>query len=401
MKVTCPYGLHCGFFAKIPQIVFLRNLTYQSSHLRMKLRLLLPVIVVVLSASFNSTATAANVQTVKPELRDLVRETTQPATAQAYYSADLGVKVTGYVESVPVDIGDTVKKGQALAVIAAPEMLEQQNALKAEERELETSVQAAEANLTAVESETSRIQDLVRKGSVTNKAGDEARNRLVAAEAEVAAAKARLGTATARLAEVEAMIAYATLTAPFDGVVTYRAVDPGDLVQAAGGSKGGETLIRVAQVNKLRVVTHVPEAHAVWLDVGDPVEVECDALPGKIFNGSISRKSGALNGSTQRMQAEIDLDNSNGHLLPGLYGRAKINLEKKNGALVLPAGAVRFGQGPSHVYVVNGSTVKHQPVTIGLDHGEWVEVTSGLTGSEQVVNGMLGRLADGASVTVK
>ena len=144
-----------------------------------------------------------------------------------------------------------------------------------------------------------------------------------------------------------------------------------------------------------------PPRRAVWLDVGDPVEIEFDALPGKIFSGSISRKSGALNGSTQRMQAEIDLDNSQGQLLPGLYGRAKINLEKKNGALVLPAGAVRFGQGPSHVYVVNGSTVKHQQVTIGLDHGEWVEVTSGLTGSEQVVNGMLGRLADGASVTVK
>jgi RND family efflux transporter MFP subunit len=346
-------------------------------------------------------ATAANVQTITPELRDLVRETIQPAKAKAYYSADLGVKVTGYVESVPVDIGDRVKKGQALAVIAAPEMKEQRNALKAEERELETGVQAAEANLTAVESETSRIKDLVRKGSVTNKAGDEANNRLISAQAEVAAAKARLGTATARLAEIEAMIAYATLTAPFDGIVTYRSVDPGDLVQAAGGSKGGETLLRVAQVNKLRVVTHVPERDAVWLDVGDAVELEFDAFPGKVFSGKISRTAGALNGSTQRMQAEVDLDNSDGKLLPGLYGRAKISLEKRPGALVLPAGAVRFGQGPSHVYVVVGSTVKHQPITIGLDHGDWVEVLSGLSGNEQVVNGMIGRLADGATVSVK
>ena len=345
--------------------------------------------------------TAANVQTVTPERRDLVRETTQPAIAQAFYSADLGVKVTGYVESVPVDIGDKVNKGQALAVIAAPEMIEQRNALKAEEQELYTGVQAAEANLTAVESETSRIQDLVRKGSVTNKAGDEARNRLIASQAQVAAAKARVGTAAARLAEIDALIAYATITAPFDGVVTFRAVDPGDLVQAAGGSKGGETLIRVAQVDKLRVVTHVPESDAVWLDVGDAVELEFDAFPGKVFNGSIARTSGSLNGSTQRMQAEVDLDNRKGQLLPGLYGRAKISLEKKPGALVLPAGAVRFGQGPSHVYVVNGSTVKHQTVSIGLDHGEWVEIVSGLSGNEQVVNGMLGRLADGATVTIK
>jgi RND family efflux transporter MFP subunit len=341
------------------------------------------------------------VQTVQPELRDLVRETTQPATAQAFYSADLGVKVTGYVDSVPVDIGDKVKKGQALAVIAAPELMEQRNALKAEEREIETGVLAAEANLTAVESETSRIQDLVRTGSVTNKAGDEAYNRLIASQAEVAAAKARLGIATARLAEIDALIAYATIIAPFDGIITFRAVDPGDLVHAAGGTKGSDTLLRVAQVNKLRVVTHVPERDAVWLDVGDAVELEFDAYPGKVFTGTIARKSGALNGSTQRMQAEIDLDNSNGQLLPGLYGRARISLEKRPGALVLPAGAVRFGQGPTHVYVVSGGTVKHQPVTIGLDHGDWVEILSGLSGNEQVVNGMLGRLKDGASVTVK
>ena len=345
-------------------------------------------------------ASAANVQTIQPERRDLVRETTQPATAQAFYSADLGVKVTGYVESVPVDIGDKVRKGQALAVIAAPELKEQRNALKAEECELETGVQVAEANLTAVESETIRILELVKKGSVTNKAGDEANNRLIASQAEVAAAKARLGTATARLAEIEALIAYATITAPFDGIVTFRALDPGDLVYAVSNG-GNEIFLRVAQVDKLRVVTQVPERDAVWLDVGDAVEIEFDAFPGKVFSGTIARKAGALNGRTQRMQAEVDIDNSNGQLLPGLYGRATIDLEKRPGALVLPAGAVRFGQGPSHVYVVSGSTVRHQKVTIGLDHGDWVEILSGLSGNEQVVNGMLGRLADGATVSVK
>ncbi|MCB1124373.1 MAG: efflux RND transporter periplasmic adaptor subunit, partial [Verrucomicrobiae bacterium] len=343
---------------------------------------------------------AATVQIIQPERRDLVRETTQPATAEAFYSADLGAKVTGYVESVLVDIGDMVKKGQPLARIAVPELVEQGNALKAEERELETGVQSAEAKLSAVESETRRIIELVRKGSVTNKAGDEAQSRLVAAQAEVAAAKARLGTATARFKEVEALIAYGTLTAPFDGVVTTRALDPGDLVYSA--SQGGRsTLIRVEEVDKLRVVTHVPESDAVWLDVGDAVDIEFDAFPGKVFSGKISRKAGALNGSTQRMQAEIDLENRDGKLVPGLYGRAKIGLEKRANALVLPVGAVRFGQGPAHVYVVSGSTVRHQEVKIGLDQGEWVEILSGLSGGEQVVNGMIGRLPDGATVTVK
>jgi RND family efflux transporter MFP subunit len=360
-----------------------------------------PVIVALFSIIVSGLS-AANVQTIKPERRNLVRETTLPAKAQAFYSADIGVKITGYVNSVAVDIGDRVKKGQTLAVIAAPEMEEQRNALRAEERELATGVLVAKANLTAVESESSRILDLVNNGSVTKKVGDEARNRLAAAQAELAAAKARQGTATARLAEVEVLIAYATLTAPFDGVVTFRSVDPGDLVYSGGSSNGNsQVLLRVAQTNKLRVVTHVPERDAVWLDVGDSVEIEFDAFPGKVFPGKVSRTAGALNGKTQRMQAEVDLDNSNGQLLSGLYGRVKISLEKRTGALVLPAGAVRFGQGPSHVYVVSGATVKHQQVSIGLDHGDWVEILSGLSGKEQVVNGIIGRLKDGATVTIK
>jgi RND family efflux transporter MFP subunit len=360
------------------------------------------IVIVTLFSVIVFGLSAANVQTIKPERRDLVRETTQPAKAQAFYSADIGVKITGYVNSVAVDIGDRVKKGQTLATIAAPELNERGNALKAQERELETGVLVAQANLTAEKSESNRILQLAKNGSVTKKVGDEARNRLAAAQAELAAAKARLGTATARLAEVQALIAYATLTAPFDGVVTFRSIDPGDLVYSAGSSKGSTAaLLRVAQTNKLRVVTHVPERDAVWLDVGNPVEIEFDAFPGKVFPGKVSRTAGALNGKTQRMQAEIDLDNSKGQLLSGLYGRVKISLEKRPGALVLPAGAVRFGQGPSHVYVVSGTTVKHQQVTIGLDHGDWVEILSGLSGKEQVVNGMIGRLKDGATVTIK
>jgi len=345
---------------------------------------------------------ASPVKTVTIEHRDLVRETSQPAKVQAFYTADLGTKVTGYVDSVPVDIGDKVKQGQALAIIAAPELKEQRNALKAQALEFETGVQAAEAELQAVRSESERIQDLVKNGSVTAKAGDEATNRLTAARAQVAAAKARLGTAAARLAEAEALVDYTIIRAPFDGIVTLRSVDQGDLVYAAGSSPGSNApLLRVAQVDKLRVVTQVPERDAVWLDVGDSVELEFDAFPGQIFTGSISRQAGALNSSTQRMQAEIDLDNRQGQLLPGLFGRAKIRLEQRPGALVLPAGAVRFGQGPAHVYVVQGNKVKHQEVKIGLDHGVWVEILSGLTGNELVVNGMIGRLADGATVTVK
>ena len=142
-----------------------------------KLTVILTLFCVIVSG-----LSAANVQTIKPERRDLVRKTIQPAKAQAFHTADIGVKITGYVKSVPVDIGDQVKKGQILAIIAVPELDAQRKALQAEERELETGVLVAKANLKAVESESNRILELAKNGSVTKKVGDEASNRLAAAQ---------------------------------------------------------------------------------------------------------------------------------------------------------------------------------------------------------------------------
>jgi RND family efflux transporter MFP subunit len=253
-----------------------------------------------------------------------------------------------------------------------------------------------------VRSESNTSIELVKTGSVTRKAADEARAKQEAAEAQVEGAQARLGSAGSRIAEIDALIGFATMRAPFDGVVSHRSVDPGDLVRAAGDSKEAPApLLRVAQTGKLRVVTHVPERDAVWVDAGDEVLVRFDALPGKVVAGTVTRTSGVLDSSTQRLRVEADIDNNDGVLLPGMFGQATISLEARPQALVIPPGSVRFGGEVPIVYVVEGGRISHREVELGLDDGQWIEVLSGLRAGDKVVKEMLGRLEEGAAVTVK
>lgn len=351
-------------------------------------------------ASVNSNA-GPSVTVVNVEKRPLERSSTQPVSIEAFHEADLNAKVTGYVEAVLVDIGSKVTAGQPLFRISAPELEQQVSGLKGQVSQFENAQRAAEAQLKANESEAKRIDAMVKKGSANEKVGQESAQRLEAARAQAAAAAGALVSAKAKLMEIQTLVDYATLKAPFDGIVTSRAVDPGDLVYAASSAKGSATpLIRIAQVDKLRAVAYIPQNDAVWLDVGDTAILSFNSMPGKTFKGVIARTSGALDSKTRTMRAEVDIDNRNGALIAGLYGEVKIVLESQSQALLLPAGSVRF-DGDPHVYVLaNDNTIRKTPVILGTDDGKWLQILSGLQGSERVVNSMIGRLQDGESVTV-
>ncbi len=316
----------------------------------------------------------ASVNVVEPERRDFDLVSTQPGTAEAFYEADLGAKVSGYVSELDVDIGARVKKGQVLARITVPELIQARN--------------GAAAEVTSLDSEYHRIAMLAERNSVTQKTLTEA--------------KGRVDAARAKQAEIEAQMAYATIEAPFDGIVTSRAIDPGDMVYEASSPKGGnEPLMRVAAVNVIRVKTYVPERESAWVDVGDPATVAFDALPGRISVGQVARAAEALDPSTRTMLVEIDLPNADGRIRPGYYGQTRIVLEKRQKTLALPSSAIRFDDGGSFVYIVGTSdTVQRSPVQIGLNDAGWTEVVGGLSGSERVVSGSVEALADGSSVRV-
>jgi RND family efflux transporter MFP subunit len=336
-----------------------------------------PLLVIAAGAALLLGAAARGqpiaVPTVQPEQRDLSRSSTQPATAEAFYEADLGAKVSGYVDELLVDVGSHVKAGQVLARISVPELAQSRN--------------AAVAKVAALKSAYERTATLAERNSVTKRALTEAKDRL--------------DTGIAEQAEVEAQLRYATIEAPFAGIVTARTIDPGDMVfQASSPKGGGQPLLRIAKLDTIRVKTYVPERDSVWVDIGDAAAVTFDALPDRSFATRVARVSGALDTATRTMLVELDLPNLDEAIKPGFYGEARIALARREHVWALPAAAVRIDAGAAFVYVVASGTAHRAPVTIGLEDSGWVEIVDGLAGGEHVVTGAVSNLSDGAAVQV-
>jgi RND family efflux transporter MFP subunit len=315
----------------------------------------------------------ATVRAIQPEYRAFTHASAQPAVAEAFYEADLGAKVSGFVAELAVDVGSRVTAGQMLARIAVPEITEARNAARAE--------------VAARASEHERTVMLAERNSVTQKALTEA--------------KSRLDAAVAALAEVDAQLEYATIQAPFAGVVTARSIDPGDMVFEASSPKGGDQpLLKVAKLDVIRVKTYVPERDAVWVDIDDAATIVFDAMPGVSFVSKVARTSGAIDPGTRTMLVEIDLPNDDGRIRPGSYGQTRIALESRDRALALPSSAVRFGDGDAHVFVVAGSSARRTNVITGLNVGGWIEVLSGLTEADRVIATPPANLTDGATIRI-
>ena len=390
-----------------------------------------------------SSAAAAVVETTQPKQTTLRRSTTQPATIHAYFEAGIHAKVTGYLKSISADLGDTVKAGQTLATIDIPEMVKGLESQKAEVDRLESArkqyraaidvakakveqakadIGKAKAQADADQLEYDRIAKLVETKAVTQKLLDESLSRKLASEADLASMKASESVAVAslraseadaasadaaavvaskRFEEMQVMVDYATLKAPFAGIVTERNIDPGDLVQAASG-KDAMPLYGVAQVDKMRVRVAIPERDAIYVNVGDAAELNCKAI-GATIKTQVARIARRLDPQTRTMMVELDVPNADGRLIPGMYGTVTILLEEKQNAIVVPSGSVRFDASgdQSVVYVVQGNKVSHVAVKLGYDDGHTIEILSGLTGGEQIVTSMLERLNDGDTVTLK
>lgn len=406
----------------------------------------------------NSTAV---VQAVAPTRTTIVRTSTQPATIHAFHEAEIHARVAGYLAELNVDIGQQVKRGDVLGKIAIPEMelaYQKQEAtirqLQAEEQrgvaavklaaaDVQSSeaaaVQAAAdvgatvAQLTAAKSEFARVTDLVNSKSVAARLLDEARQKyesaaslktsaeaaldsakaavMVAregaavAQADLAAAKAGTEVARKSLEEMSVMMSYATLKAPFDGTVTQRNVDPGDLVRNTDttGSGSGRSLFVISHVDRLRVRIALPENDAALANAGDAVSLRVRSLPGRTIEGKISRVARRLDEATRTMQAEVDISNEEGLLLPGMYAEATVTLSETPNALTLSATAVRFDEaGNSSVCLIDeNSSIKVVAVVTGYDDGKQIEIVNGLNDSSRVAAGTLGRLQDGQKVRVE
>jgi RND family efflux transporter MFP subunit len=320
------------------------------------------------SAANAQPAPAQTVETIRPIRSDIAHSFNTNGTLEAFETADLYPKVSGYLAEVRVDIGDRVKKGQVLAVISLPET-EKQLA------EAEATIASKRANLALQQITLQRQEGLLKIRATSQQTYDEAK-----ANASVAAADVDLAVATA--AQIRTMLDYTRIVAPFDGVVAHRQVNRGDFVQAA--SSGRTTpLFTVQRVDIIRVFCNVPESDVSRVRVGLRAYVKAYGLEEPIA-GKVTRFEGRLDPQTRNMRTEIDVPNPGGRLYPGMYAQVSLETELHQNALTLPVSAVGTDGSGKFVYAVQQGRIVRQPVQIGMTEGGMAEILSGLSDKAEI-----------------
>jgi RND family efflux transporter MFP subunit len=314
--------------------------------------------------------TPPTVETVHPRRVDLVSKVDSNATIEAFETADLYPKVSGYLSTVSVDIGDHVKSGQLLAVIVIPE-------LEKEFAEDKAQLEAKRANLALQKTTLRRQEDLFNGHGITEQAFDEIR-----AKTAIAAADADVATAT--VARVQTMLSYTRILAPFDGVVARRLVNRGDFVQAATAARTSP-LFTVQQISTIRVFCEVPESDVSQLKIGDAAAVKPYGMVGKEFTGKIARFAYKLDIETRTMRTEVDLSNPQEVLYPGMYAQVSLETERHPNALALPASSIVADGEGSFVNLIRDHHVQHQRVKTGMTDAGLIEILEGLPEDAEVV----------------
>ena len=341
------------------------------------------------------------VQVVRPSLESGAGTVNLPGSFEPYERALLYARVSGYLSRMKVDIGDRVKRNDTIAELQIPEMEAEQGRAKADVASATAALRRAEANAKLAEITYGRLSDLQTREpqAVTQQDVDAAAAELAVARSNVDSAAAAIEVAGAKLVYLQALMSFAVIRAPFDGVVVRRFVDPGALVVA--GSDDGEPVVELASVDRLRLVLAIPESFVPRVREGLGAEVSVDALPGKSFTGSISRISGALAEDSRTMRAEIDMEARDGLLRPGMYASVRLELAGRGEALSLPATSIRHDRDRTYVWTIRDGIVVRTEIEILMDDGERVLVGSGIDpGTQVVIHPPIG-LIEGQTVRVE
>ena len=321
-----------------------------------------------------------------------------------FQDVDVHAKVAGYIKVISVDVGTHVKQGQTLAILEVPELAAQLAGADAAVRRANEEIGRAQGDLERAKSAHAaahvayaRLSDAAktRQGLVAQQELDDAQAKDLEAEAQVASAKAALSAAQQELEvaqankkQVAALSDYTRIVAPFAGVVTNRYADTGALV-AAGTSSSTQAMpvVRLAQVSVLRLVLPIPESVAAQIHLQDPVKVHVQAL-NQDLQGRVSRFADSLDLQTRTMQTEIDCDNRDGRLIPGMFTESEISLRQRANALTLPLETVVRNGDDATVLAVNSQNIlEERHVKLGLEDSARVEVLSGLSEGDRVVIG--------------
>ena len=334
-----------------------------------------------------------------------------------YQNVELHAKVAGYIRNIYVDIGDHVRTGQVLAVLEIPELVAEVDEAKAAVHHAEEEIQRAHSDVSRAEADNVALHanavrlvntDKARPGLIAQQELDDATAKDRASQAQVEAAKSSLAAAQQQLEVARAnqqhyaaLFNYAKITAPYDGVVTWRFSDTGALVQAGTSNTSGLPVVTVAQVDTLRLRIPVPESLAGKVRLGDPVDVHVQAT-GERFTGKVARFTDSLDMSTRTMQVEIDVPNPTYHLQPGMYADVVLAAGGRANVLAVPINAIQRGQNATTVLLVDAQNrVQKREVHTGVEDANKVEILSGLSEGDRVIIGNLGSYQEGQLVQPK
>jgi RND family efflux transporter MFP subunit len=320
-----------------------------------------------------------------------------PGQTAAWYETTIYARVNGYVAKWLVDIGDHVKKGQVLALIETPELDAELAAARAQLKASEAQVSARQAEAEFSKTTNERWRDSP-KGVVSDQERESKKADYEGSVARLYAANAQVALDKSKVDQYTALAQFKQVVAPFDGTITERKIDIGNLV-TAGSASTTTPLYRMAQTDPLRVFVDVPQNSAVELtQPGVPAEIRATGPSGGVFTGAIARSAESLNAQARTMRVEVDMPNANHALLPGTYVNVAFKLRPR-GLVEVPAAALIFRPRETQVARVGAdSKIKFQTVTIARDDGSLVELGSGVKPGDRLVLNISSQIAEGQSV---
>jgi RND family efflux transporter MFP subunit len=305
------------------------------------------------------------------------------------------------MKKINVDIGDIVKQGQTLAVLEVPELKAQLQQTVFEIAQSKDEITRAQHEIGRAEATHAALQSAYRRlceaakghpGLIAQQELDDAQAKELSSQAQVdsaksamAAAQQHMGSSQADNQRVQALHDYTNVVAPISGIVVWRYADTGALIQAGTSNSGSMPVVKLAEIDVLRLRLPVPESLAPFVHIGDTAQIQVQAL-NRTFSGKVTRDTAALDPSTRTMQVEIDVPNPKGQLQPGMYAQVTLDIERAGDALVVPIQAVDQGGGQPAVMLVDSSNhVQRRVVQVGISTANRTEILSGLQAGDKII----------------
>jgi RND family efflux transporter MFP subunit len=312
-----------------------------------------------------------SVAVVAPQRSAPTQEVVLPGNVQPFISAPIFSRTNGYLKKWYVDIGQRVKKGQLLAVVETPEVDQQLEQSR-------SNLATAKANLQLAEITKNRFEGLLKTHAVAQQDADNAAGTYNANKAIVDANQANVR-------QLETMQSFERIYAPFDGIITARNTDIGQLIASGNSGNVKTDLFHISQPGKLRVYVNVPEQYSQAAAPGLTAELTLAEFPGKKFQGKLVRTANAINFTNRTLLVEVDVDNPSGELLSGAYAEVHLQVPAQSSSYLVPVSTLIFRSQGLQVAVVKDGAVALTSVTPGHDFGDQIEIVAGLKGDESIV----------------